>query len=171
MQFVIDCRGQDVSIRSSGMRGSAGSKLRGIDVRKARTHSNSRPQWLVPAAGGWAVGQLFGEASEVFARPILTSNFDPLPEASLRKSGAGAASIFLAADGRVHQCTGAGRDQGRPFFMATGWAATPPHTPRTNDEESTATEGVTAFPVTRYGCWSSWATEAGPACSPGRLLR
>ncbi len=101
MKFVIDCRGQD-----------ALNKLIQNAVLKARTqpakHDQSLEQieldtqgWYLRAAVE-AVGRLVVEHPKTFYAPILTSNFDPLLEVSLRKAGANAASIFLPADGQFN---------------------------------------------------------------------
>ncbi|HMG04513.1 MAG TPA: NB-ARC domain-containing protein, partial [Chthoniobacterales bacterium] len=47
-----------------------------------------------------AVGQLVTAHPTIFAAPLLTSNFDPLIEVSIRTAGGIPAAIFLAADGQ-----------------------------------------------------------------------
>lgn len=99
MQFVIDCRGQDALnalIREAVLRARVPNSLTDHD-----------PEALEQDIAGWylrpavkAVGELVTHHPRVFSQPILTSNFDPLLEISLRKSGASAASIFLPADGQ-----------------------------------------------------------------------
>lgn len=47
-----------------------------------------------------ALGEIFVDFNEIFAGPILTSNFDPLLEISIRKHGGNPQSIFLVNDGK-----------------------------------------------------------------------
>lgn len=47
-----------------------------------------------------ALGEMFVDFNELFAGPILTSNFDPLLEISIRKHGGNPQSIFLVNDGK-----------------------------------------------------------------------
>jgi len=54
--------------------------------------------YLRPAAE--SVGQLVVEHPGCFSAPILTSNFDPLLEVSIRRAGGNPAAIFLPADGQ-----------------------------------------------------------------------
>ena len=99
MKFVIDCRGQDVL-----------NELIQNAVLKARIQPVTFDQNLEQLeldTQGWylraaveAVGRLVVENPKIFSAPILTSNFDPLLEVSLRKAGANVASIFLPADGQ-----------------------------------------------------------------------
>jgi len=99
MQFVIDCRGQN-----------ALNSLIQKAVLKARIRPalpDQTPEQLELDTKGWylraaveAVGSLVIEHPTIFSAPILTSNFDPLLEVSLRKAGASATSIILPADGQ-----------------------------------------------------------------------
>ena len=47
-----------------------------------------------------SLGEIFVDFNEIFAGPILTSNFDPLLEISIRKHGGNPQSIFLVNDGK-----------------------------------------------------------------------
>lgn len=98
MKFTIDCRGQDA--------------LNAM-VQKAVLHARFKKSepgdvgLIELDSGGWflrpaveAAGQLVARYPGSFNAPILTSNFDPLLEVSLRRAGAPPTSIFLTADGQ-----------------------------------------------------------------------
>lgn len=99
MQFVIDCRGQNALndfIKSSVLK-----------ARNQPAAMSDDPEVIEMNAGGWylrpaveAVGRLCVENPRTFSAPILTSNFDPLLEVSIRRAGGHAAAIFLSADGQ-----------------------------------------------------------------------
>ena len=50
--------------------------------------------------GADSLGELYVDFNEVFACPLLTSNFDPLMEISIRKHEGNPQSVFLAGDGK-----------------------------------------------------------------------
>jgi hypothetical protein len=99
MQFVIDCRGQEVLndlIHTSVLR-----------ARKDSQTSQTAATQLEMDTGGWyltpaveAVGQLVQENPHAFSAPLLTSNFDPLLEISIRHAGGHSETIVLAGDGQ-----------------------------------------------------------------------
>ena len=99
MRFVIDCRGQD-----------ALNKLvyeAVLKARKGSTSPGSDPTTIELDTKGWhlrpaveAVGGLYSDHPLTFSQPILTSNFDPLIEVSLRGAGCKPTTICLAADGQ-----------------------------------------------------------------------
>ena len=99
MRFVIDCRGQDTLkelIRNAVLRARARPIVPFSDLDGAEKDVNG--WYLRPAVE--AVGQLVVEHPRTFSEPMLTSNFDPLLEISIRKAGGKSMGIFLAADGQ-----------------------------------------------------------------------
>ena len=105
MQFMIDCLGQ----------GSLNTLIAHA-VEKARKKArigNQTDEDIELDTDGWflrsgveAVGRLIKEHSNSFSSPILTSNFDPLLEVSLRKAGTNAATISLSGDGQFTNILG-----------------------------------------------------------------
>jgi tetratricopeptide (TPR) repeat protein len=101
MKFVIDCRGPDEL-----------NRIIRDAILKARVSAPLKPcsdEDLELDTAGWhlrpaveAVGQLFSEHPKSFSLPVLTTNFDPLLEISLRKAGNHPTSIFLPADGQFN---------------------------------------------------------------------
>lgn len=99
MKFVIDCRGQDVLnelIQSSVLKARIKPAIPNQNFEQLELDTEG---WYLRAAVE-AAGQLIIENPSIFSSPILTTNFDPLLEVSLRKAGANVASIFLPADGQ-----------------------------------------------------------------------
>lgn len=110
MKFVLDCRGQDTLnsiIRAAVLR-----------ARVREAGSEKEPSELELDTAGWhlrpaarAIGQLVTEHPTIFAAPLLTSNFDPLIEVSIRRAGGIPAAIFLAADGQFSNFLAPGTSQ------------------------------------------------------------
>ena len=98
MQFMIECRGQ------SGLNAFIRDAV--IESRSPGAKANMTEEDLERDLDGWhlrpgvaALGQLIRENDQVFQRPILTSNFDPLIEVAIRRAGRGAITINLPSDG------------------------------------------------------------------------
>jgi len=105
MQFMIDCRGQG---ELNGLIASAVLKARqvppGSNIDYEAIERNTDGWALRP--GVEAVGRLVKQHPTSFASSILTSNFDPLLEVSLRKAGLNANAIALAGDGHFTNVLG-----------------------------------------------------------------
>lgn len=98
-QFVIDCRGQDVLnglVRKAVLKARKSPEASDGDSRQIEMDTDG--WYLRPAVE--AVGRLVQENPAMFPEPILTSNFDPLLEVSVRKAGGQAETINLSADGQ-----------------------------------------------------------------------
>lgn len=110
MKFVLDCRGQDTlnsMIRAAVLR-----------ARVREDGSENDPEVLELDTAGWhlrpaarAMGQLVTEHPTIFAAPLLTSNFDPLIEVSIRTANGIPAAIFLSADGQFSNFLAPGTSQ------------------------------------------------------------
>jgi tetratricopeptide (TPR) repeat protein len=99
MQYVIHCRGQDVLnelVKDAVLKARKTSERQKLDPRTVEMDSDG--WYLRPAVK--AVGYLVKENPQIFTAPILTSNFDPLLEVSVRKAGGQAETIILSADGQ-----------------------------------------------------------------------
>lgn len=99
MKFMIDCRGQDSLnklIESAVLRSRRTPRVEGLTSEQLETDIQG---WhLRPAVK--AVGEIISENGESFSAPVLTSNFDPLLEVSLRTAGRQANSLCMASDGQ-----------------------------------------------------------------------
>ncbi|EDY22345.1 hypothetical protein CfE428DRAFT_0470 [Chthoniobacter flavus Ellin428] len=99
MRFVIDCRGQDALnniIQNAVLKARTASEPHPLDFD--RLESDPKGWFLRPAVR--AVGQIVHDHPHVFSEPLLTSNFDPLLEVSIRAAGGNAMTIVLPSDGQ-----------------------------------------------------------------------
>jgi len=104
MQTLLSCFGQDelnkVIIRAvlSSMSNKA---VINSDQQELNPEAIEKEEknWFL-RSGVDALGELFVDFNEKFSGPILTSNFDPLLEISIRKHGGNPQSIFIVNDGK-----------------------------------------------------------------------
>lgn len=163
MQFVIDCRGQD-----------ALNRLIADAVLKAHIgdRSDKGHEALELDASGWflrdaveAVGQLVVEHQESFSAPILTSNFDPLIEVSVRRAGGQPTAIFLPADGQFSNVYSPGSTQVvhlHGFWRGTDTLHTPAQLTRYRPQLKGALRSLlrnTTLIVMAYGGWNDVFTK------------
>lgn len=111
-EFLIARRGQGQAnnlIRRAVLNASSGgyciSMNLGDDAQLVKMESDADQWHLSP--GVKALGKICCR-SGVFGRTVLTTNFDPLVEISVRAAGGIAYSSMTHSDGNIHQSTGTG---------------------------------------------------------------
>lgn len=111
-EMLVAFRGQDVA---NEVIKRAVLKAVRTDVSKIQIHDDAALErierdsenWDLPA-GVRALGQLIAAYPSVFGRTVLTSNFDPLLELSIRKAGGSYYQTTLHGDGDLTQTTAEG---------------------------------------------------------------
>jgi len=99
MQFVVGSYGQDVLnqiVREAVLR-----------ARTVPTEAPNRLEELDRSTEGWglppaveALGHIVAQHLPSFNVPLLTTNFDPLMEVSIRRAGRPAITVYMTSDGR-----------------------------------------------------------------------
>ena len=159
MKFILDCRGQDALnqlIRDSVIKARLSPLTPHLSVQEVELDTQG---WhLRPAVA--ALGQLFLENPKTFSEPVLTSNFDPLIEVSIRKAGGIPAAIFLAADGQFSNILAPGTSQVvhlHGYWRGSDTLHTPGQLTRNRPQLKGCLRGLlreTTLVVMAYGGWS-----------------
>jgi len=99
MQFVVDSYGQDALndlVRDAVLHARSMAVAKSVSLEELdRSHEG----WGLPPAVS-AIGRIVATHASAFSAPILTTNFDPLLEISIRRAGRQAVTIHLTSDGR-----------------------------------------------------------------------
>jgi hypothetical protein len=103
MQVMLSCFGQDDLNKIIGSAVCNALCNKTIinpegDINFSALERNPENWYLKPGAD--ALGKLYVDFNEIFQAPILTSNFDPLIEVSIRKHSGNPNSIILVNDGK-----------------------------------------------------------------------
>jgi hypothetical protein len=99
MQFLVGSHGQDALnqlIQEAVLRARSGPLTRSQRVEDL---DNEVSGWTLPP-GVASLGRLVALHPSSFTAPLLTTNFDPLLEVSIRRAGRKAITMFLTNDGR-----------------------------------------------------------------------
>lgn len=108
MEFLLHCRGQlalNEVIRDCVLEARTGHPISEIKTSGFEKLDQEVSNWHL-RSGIRALGELVHEFPESFTGPILTTNFDPLIEISIRKAGGQAQSVFLTGDGAFDNVAG-----------------------------------------------------------------